>query len=129
MIRVDHLAVLVRDLEQALKVYEALTGRSADLRGEDPDLGARTALVKMGDTVLELMELQEMDSPLGRRGSPREGLHHVAFRVGDLQEVIERLTRAGIRPLDSEPKREEGTSAVFLRPEDTCGILTELVQR
>jgi|Deesub1362A_J573_1020465.scaffolds.fasta_scaffold00404_36 methylmalonyl-CoA/ethylmalonyl-CoA epimerase len=125
MIRVDHLAVLVRDLEQALKVYEALTGKPADLRGEDPDLGARTALVKMGDTVLELMELHQW----GRRGSHRDGLHHVAFRVGNLQEVLERLARAGIRPLDREPREEGGTLAVFLKPEDTAGILTELVQR
>ena len=124
----DHVAIAVPTFEAA-GPYLAL-----GLRAEGPDevvagQGVAVRLLRAGDTVIELLAPLGADTPVARfldRRGP--GLHHLAFRVGDLDAEIARLQEQGARFIDPEPRPGRGGSrVVFLHPRWTGGVLVELV--
>lgn len=124
----DHVAIAVPSFEAA-GPYLAL-----GLRTEGPDevvagQGVAVRLLRAGDTVIELLAPLGADTPVARfldRRGP--GLHHLAFRVGDLEAEIGRLQALGARFVDPEPRPGRGGSrVVFLHPRWTGGVLVELV--
>jgi methylmalonyl-CoA/ethylmalonyl-CoA epimerase len=124
----DHVAIAVPSFEAA-GPYLAL-----GLRTEGPDevvasQGVAVRVLRMGDTVIELLAPLGADTPVARfldRRGP--GLHHLAFRAGDLAAEIARLQALGARFVDPEPRPGRGGSrVVFLHPRWTGGVLVELV--
>lgn len=126
---IDHIAVVVGDMDRALAAYQGIAGVRPDLEEENPEMGIRSVFITMGDLVIELM--QPMGAgPLARHVEANgQGLHHIAYRVKDLQDILSRLRERGVRVLDEDPRYEGEALCVFLDPEDTGGVLTELVQR
>ncbi len=90
--------------------------------------GAQIAGVDAGGTLVELLEAENVESPIGkfieRRGP---GIHHICFAVNDLDAALERCRKAGMRLIDETPRvGAEGKRIAFLHPSSTNGILVEL---
>lgn len=124
-----HVGIAVRDLDLAIDRYRAL-GLVVDAVEDVPAAGARVAFLKAGAIDVELLEPLGSDSPvarfLDRRG---EGLHHVAFAVGDIPAELVRLERLGFELVDRVPRPgARGRQVAFLHPRSAHGVLVELVQ-
>lgn len=122
----DHVALAVRDLGDACRLFELLSGVTCSPTEEIPDQGVNVRFVGS----MELLEPRGPDTPVGRfleRRGP--GLHHVAYRVDDLGSELARLREAGVELIDDEPRPgARGHLVAFLHPRSTGGVLVELVQ-
>lgn len=122
----DHVGIAVESLEASIPVFEALTGAEASSPLELPQHGVAVSFV--GE--LELLEPLGEDSAVGRfleRRGP--GVHHVAYRVGNLEAALERFQNEGFEPVDPDPRPgARGHRIVFLHPGTTRGVLVELVE-
>lgn len=126
----DHVAIAVRSIAETLPLFESLTGASGSLRERVDSQGVEVAFVGVGECRLELVEPLTPESPVARfidRRGP--GLHHVAYRVPELETTLERLAAAGIHLIDERPRPgAHGRRVAFLHPRSTGGVLIELVE-
>lgn len=129
MRRIDHTAVAVRDLAEAVPRYEGLLSGRAGQRIVIADQGVEVAFVSMGDTQLELVQPLDPTSGVARFLDSRgEGLHHVGVAVDDLSAELRRLEADGVRLIDRVPRRGVHGLIAFIHPHGTGGVLVELVQ-
>ena len=126
--RLDHVGIAVRDLEEARESYKKL-GLEEVGREEVPDQGVELVVFRLGEVRLELLRpLGEgpLASFLERRGG---GLHHLAIEVADIDGELRRLREAGVRLVDGRPRRGFGGSRIaFIHPGSMGGVLIELVE-
>jgi methylmalonyl-CoA/ethylmalonyl-CoA epimerase len=126
--RIAHVGIAVRALDEILPFYRDLLGLpEVDL--DDAD-GARIAGLSAGDTLVELLEAQHPDSPIGKFVAKRgPGIHHICFAVDDLDDTLQRCRSAGLRLIDETPRLgAEGKRIAFLHPSATAGVLVELTE-
>jgi methylmalonyl-CoA epimerase len=128
---IDHVAIVVKDLEAALRLYTQTLGFSEVYRETVADQGVEAVGLRSGDAIIELLRPLDEASPIARyRGDAETKLHHTAYRVGDVRAELRRLHEAGIRLIDQEPRRgAHGNTIAFLHPKSTGGVLIELCQR
>jgi methylmalonyl-CoA/ethylmalonyl-CoA epimerase len=128
--RIDHIGVATDDLDGALALYEKTFGMPLAHRETVESQGVEAALLDIGDGHVELLRPLEPDTPVGKYLAKRgPGLHHVAYAVGDIDDVLGRLKDAGVELIDPEPRQGIRNSRVaFLHPRSTGGVLTELVE-
>jgi LAO/AO transport system kinase len=127
--RIDHLGIAVRSLDQALQFYEAQLGLHVALRETVAQEKVNVAMLPVGDSRIELLEPSEPDSVIAKFIDKRgEGLHHVALKVPDLLNSVERLRSAGARILNEPRTGAGGHLYVFVHPASTGGVLLELIQ-
>ncbi|MBI3680468.1 MAG: methylmalonyl-CoA epimerase [Acidobacteria bacterium] len=128
-IRIDHLGIAVRSIEDALRFYSGQLGMTVAARETVEHENVRVAMLPAGESRLELLEPVNADSAIGKFLDKRgEGLHHVALRVPDLEAAAEKLRTQGARILD-EPRRGAGGHLyLFVHPASTGGVLLELIQ-
>jgi methylmalonyl-CoA epimerase len=126
----DHVAIAVPSIAGALPVYELLTGGSGSPAERVEAQGVNVAFVGEGTGRIELIEPLSPDSPVGRFLQKRgPGLHHLAYRVPDLEATLRRLQEEGVRLIDQQPRfGAHGRMIAFLHPESTGGVLIELVE-
>jgi methylmalonyl-CoA epimerase len=126
----DHVGVAVSDLEAAINLYEQRFGMELVHRETVEEQGVEAVLLDVGDSHVELLRPTGPETPVGRFLSARgEGLHHVAYRVGDIDAALDGLRDAGIRLIDQRPRTGIRSSRVaFLHPKSTGGVLTEIVE-
>jgi methylmalonyl-CoA epimerase len=127
---IDHVGVAVEDLEQALALYRDALRMPLVHRETVAEQGVQAALLDVGDGHIELLEPLGPDTAVGkflaRRGP---GLHHVAYRVEDVEQTLDALSAAGLRLIDERPRRGiRGSRVAFVHPASTGGVLTEIVQ-
>ena len=127
---IDHVAIVVRDLEAAIELYTKTLGFSFIYREIVEDQGIEAVGVRTGEAVIELLRPLSEDSPIARyRGDAETKLHHTAYRVGDIRAELARLKAAGVRLIDEAPRRgAHGNTIAFLHPKSTGGVLIELCQ-
>ncbi|MDE0116057.1 MAG: methylmalonyl-CoA epimerase [bacterium] len=127
---IDHIAIAVHDLEQAISFYETAFGASVAHREVVEKDGVEEALVKVADSYVQLTAATREDSPVGKFLAKRgEGLHHVGYRVDDCAAALESMVAAGATPIDAEPRPgSRGTTVAFIHPKGAHGTLIELVQ-
>ena len=100
----DHVAIAVRDLDEALGEYKRLYGSEPLYRELVPAQGVEEAMVAVGGSFIQLLQPLSPDSPVGRFLSRRgEGLHHVALAVADIDSALEHLRSEGADLVDDEP--------------------------
>jgi methylmalonyl-CoA/ethylmalonyl-CoA epimerase len=124
--RLAHVGIAVSDLSAHARFYRDVL-RLEPVQVDDMD-GARIEAFAAGDTLVELLEPESDDSPVGRFLAKRGvGIHHLCFAVADLDEALKRCREAAIRLIDETPRvGAEGKRIAFLHPSSTGGILIEL---
>jgi methylmalonyl-CoA/ethylmalonyl-CoA epimerase len=127
---IDHIGVATDDLDASLALYEGSMAMPLAHRETVEEQGVEAVLLDVGDCHVELLSPLGPDTPVGKfleRKGP--GLHHVAYRVEDINATLAQLADAGIELIDSEPRTGIRDSQVaFLHPRSTGGVLTEIVQ-
>ena len=128
--RIDHIGVATDDLEGALVLYEKTLGMPLAHRETVESQGVEAALLDVGDGHVELLRPLGDHTPVGKHLTKKgPGLHHVAYAVGDIEQVLEQLKDAGIELIDEEPRVGIRDSRVaFIHPRSIGGVLTEIVQ-
>ena len=128
---IDHIAIVVRDLPQAVELYTKMLGFKQIYRETLADQGVEAIGLQAGGSVIELLRPLSEDSPVARyRGTAESKLHHTAYRVADLRAELARLKAAGMRLIDEEPRRgAHGNLIAFIHPQSTDGVLVELCQK
>lgn len=129
-LKLSHVGVAVRSLADAIRLYSDLLGTPPDRTDTVADEGVRIAFFPVGEVSVELTEPTGPDSPIARFLDRRgEGVHHLSFRVDNIQKEIERLQKAGYRMIDTKPRRGAGGSMIaFIHPKSTGGVLIELCE-
>ena len=126
--RIAHVGLAVRSSSDLHSFYRNVLGMSeAQLANSD---GARISGFQAGDALVELLEPDKSDSPIGKFLEKRgPGIHHICFAVDDLEGTMQRCRDAGMRLIDETPRMgAEGKRIVFLHPASTGGILVELTE-
>jgi methylmalonyl-CoA/ethylmalonyl-CoA epimerase len=127
---IDHVGVAVADLDQAIGLYEGRFQMPLVHRETVEEQGVEAALLDVGDGHVELLRPLGADTPVGKfidRSGP--GLHHVAYRVEDIDGVLRRLVDAGFELIDKEARVGiRGSRVAFLHPRSTGRVLTEIVE-
>src|SRR5919107_5094803 len=121
--RIAHIGIAVRALDEILPFYRDVLGMP-EVALDDAD-GARIAGVAAGESLVELLEAESPDSPIGKYVAKRgPGIHHVCFAVDDLDGTLRRCRAAGLRLIDETPRLgAEGKRIAFLHPSATAGVL------
>ena len=124
--RLAHIGIAVRSLDEILPFYRDILDLP-EVPLDDAD-GAAIAGLSAGDPLVELLEAESPDSPIGRFVAKRgPGIHHICFAVDDLDAALERCRAAGIRLIDESPRiGAEKKRIAFLHPSATAGVLIEL---
>lgn len=126
----DHVAIAVDSIAKALPLFESLTGGAGSVTERVETQGVNVAFVGTGAARLELIEPLSAESGVGRFLARRgPGLHHIAYRVADLQTMLDDLAARGVELIDREPRTgARGHRVAFLHPRSTGGVLIELVE-
>ena len=127
---IDHVGVAVEDIDVALALYRDTLGMPLVHRETVAEQGVDAALLDVGDGHVELLQPLGPETAvakfLERRGP---GLHHVAYRVGDVEQTLSELAAAGLRLIDERPRTGiRGSRVAFVHPASTGGVLIEIVQ-
>ncbi len=127
---IDHIGVAVEDLEAAISLYEEAFAMPLAHRETVEQQGVEAVLLDVGACHVELLRPLGPETAVGKFLAKRgPGLHHVAYRVADIDAALRRLRDQGIELIDSEPRVGIRSSRVaFLHPRATGGVLTELVE-
>ena len=128
---IHHLGVAVHDLDDALETYVRLFGGSLEHRDTLAEQGVEAVSVRLGEGRIELLAALAEDTPVGRFLARRgEGMHHVAYEVGDVGAALGELAAAGAELIDEEPRRGlYGLQVAFVHPDSVHGVLSEVVAR
>ena len=130
MLKIEHIGIAVRSLEEANSKYEKLLGKAPYKTESVESEGVNTSFFELGESKLELLEATSETSPikkfLDKKG---EGMHHIAFEVGDIHAEINRLVDQGFELIGEGPKDGADNKLVcFFHPKTTGGLLIELCQ-
>lgn len=128
MKRLDHIAIAVPNLEEALAFYETALGLTRICIEVVEEQGVRVAKLDTGNTHIELLEPLSQDSPVGKFIATRgPGLHHICLGVSDICTELDTLKATQTRLIDQEPKIGAGGAKIaFVHPKATGGVLLEL---
>ena len=128
----NHVAMVVPDLDAAARLYRDTLGASVSMPVELPEHGVVTVFVELGNPKVELLHPLGAESPIARflERHPDGGIHHVCYEVEDIHVARDRLQQDGYRVLgDGQPRvGAHGKPVLFLDPKDFLGTLIELEQ-
>jgi methylmalonyl-CoA/ethylmalonyl-CoA epimerase len=127
---IDHTGIAVADIDQALAFYRDVLGLALVHRETVPDQGVEAALLDAGESHVELIAPLGPETGVARFLQQRgPGLHHVAYRVDDIEATLASLSAAGVRLIDERPRAGiRGSRVAFVHPSATGGVLTEIVE-
>lgn len=130
MLKVEHIGIAVKGLEQSIPLYESLLNTSCYKTEVVDSEKVNTAFFRKGDTKIELLESTDPEGVIARFIDKKgEGIHHIAFEVADIEAEMARLRAEGFTLLNETPKKGADHKLVcFLHPKGTHGVLVELCQ-
>ncbi len=127
--KIDHVAICVKDVDEAVAKYKAVLGLEPQLREVVASQKTEAVLLPIGETSLELI------SPRGNEGLEKflekrgPGLHHIAVEVEGIEQALATLKALGVPLVDEVPRKgARGHKVAFLHPKATGGVLVELVE-
>jgi len=128
--RIDHVAIVVEDLEAALAFWRDALGLPLHKTESNPAENVAIAFLPVGGSEIELLEPTDSESGIGRYLARRgQGMHHVCLEVDDIDAAIRRLVAHGVEMINETPRvREDGTRYAFVHPKSACGVLVELYE-
>lgn len=126
----DHIGIAVASLDEAVPLWEYLTGAPGSERETVGSQGVEVVFLGSGAARIELLAPTRDDSPIARfieRRGP--GIHHIAYRVPDIRAALDRAEQQGLQLIDREPRPgAHGHLVAFVHPRATGGVLFEYVQ-
>ncbi len=129
--KIDHIGIAVKSIEKAKHLFENIL--NLKIIGEEiiEEQKVRVAFIPLGDSELELLESTSPDGPIAKFIEKKgEGIQHIAFKVNNLESILDELKEKGIRLIDEKPRYGAGRAKIaFLHPKSTNGILIELCER
>ncbi len=130
IIRIDHVAVIVEDIEYALNFWRDALGLDVTHVEDVPDQESVVAFLPTGESELELVKPTTDDSGISRYLHKRgPGIHHICFQVDDIEGFIAKMKTHGVRLINPEPVIGTGGKKIaFIHPESTHGVLIELYE-
>ena len=128
--KVDHIGIAVKDLQETLNVYKKILGNVEAEIEDVPTERVKVAVIPVGETRIELLQAMNEESTIAKFINERgEGVHHIAVAVEDIKANIARLSAEGLRVLYPEPRQgAHGKLITFVHPKSTKGVLLELCQ-
>jgi methylmalonyl-CoA epimerase len=128
--KIDHIGIVVKNLDETVEILSKAFGFAVTESISAPDGEFKTALVSSGGVRLELIQ------PLEARGSIAKflenkggGIHHLSFKVDNIEDELHSLESKGIRLVNNKPAEVSGSLVAFVHPGSTQGVLVELIQR
>lgn len=128
--KIDHVAIVVDDIDEALRFWRDALGLDLHQVEEVPDQESLVAFLPVGDGEIELVEPTSQDSGVARYLNKRgPGIHHICFEVDDIQATLDRLKNHDVRLIhESALTGTGGKKFAFIHPESTHGVLVELYE-
>ena len=130
LIRLDHVAVLIEDLEEALVFWQEKLGLKLDHIETISSMSVKIAFLPLGESEIELVQPTTEDSGLAKFLAKRgPGLHHICLEVKDISAKLEDLKGKGVNLIDQEPvSMDDGRKLAFIHPKSAGGVLVELYE-
>jgi len=131
ILKIDHLGIAVSSIEQGKSLWTDALGLKFEGAETVEEQKVTTAFFPVGESEVELLESTAPDGPVAKFLEKRgEGIHHIAFRVENLEEALAELKEKGIKLIDEKPRKGAGGARIaFLHPKATNGVLVELCER
>tara|TARA_B100001758_G_C18330898_1_gene568736 strand:+ start:418 stop:819 length:402 start_codon:yes stop_codon:yes gene_type:complete len=130
MKNIEHIGIAVNDIEASNKLFAKILGKKPYKSEIVESEGVQTSFFQLGKQKIELVSATNKQSPISKYLSRnKEGLHHIALNVEDIEKEMIRLKKEGILLLNDTPKKGADNKLIcFLHPKDTNGVLIELCQ-
>jgi methylmalonyl-CoA/ethylmalonyl-CoA epimerase len=131
ILKIDHLGIAVNSIEDGKNFWTDALGLEFEGSETVEEQKVTTAFFPVGESEVELLESTAPDGPIAKFLEKKgQGIHHVAFRVDNVEEALAELKEKGIRLIDEKPRMGAGGAKIaFLHPKATNGILVELCER
>lgn len=129
--KVDHIGIAVANLEEALKLYRDQLGLECKGTEVVEEQKVKVAFLPVGESKIELLESTDPEGPVGKFIEKKgAGVHHLSFRVSNIEEKLEQLKQQGVELIDQKPRYGAGGAKIaFLHPKSTGGVLIEICER
>lgn len=129
--KIDHIGIAVKNLNESLRVFEEILGLKSIGLETVTDQKVKVAFIPVGESEIELLESTEPDSAIAKFIEKNgEGIQHIAFRVDNIEKVLEDLKAQKVRLIDEKPRKGAGGARIaFIHPKATNGVLIELCER
>lgn len=130
LVDIDHVGIAVEDLEAAVNHYRRTLGVQPAHREVVEDQGVEEVLFRVGTSYIQLLGALGPDTPVGKFLDKRgPGLHHVGYRVDDIEAALGHLRAEGVQLVDESPRSgSRDTIVAFVHPRGFGGVLVELVE-
>jgi len=130
MNKIEHIGIAVKDLAAAQKIFTDILGAAPYKEEVVESEAVRTVFYQIGESKIELLQATNPDSTIAKYlDKQREGIHHIAFDVSDIQAEIKRLQGLGYTLIHESPKDGADQKWIaFMHPKSTNGVLIELCQ-
>ena len=126
---VEEVALAVEHQEEVVTLFEDLFDIEFKESWTVPADKMKVKSAKIGDTQFHIIASESPDAVIGKYIQDRgEGLHHIAFRVANLERLIRRLKEKGVRLIPEEPREDELRRYIFVHPKSVHGVLIELME-
>ncbi len=128
---IDHIGIAVASIEESLKFWEQSLGIKCTGIEEVAEQKVKTAFLPLGETEIELLQATDPESPVAKFIEKKgEGIHHLAIRVENLEEALEKMKALGLKLIDEKPRYGAGGARIaFVHPKTAGGVLLELSER
>jgi methylmalonyl-CoA/ethylmalonyl-CoA epimerase len=128
-LRIDHIAIVVKDLESALGNFKNVLSISHVDLEDVPTEKVKVAILNLEDTKIELVQPLEPDSPISKFLTEKgEGIHHLAITADDIEKDVERASSNGAKILGGIRNGSYGRKITFIHPKSVNGVLMEICQ-
>ena len=127
--RIDHIAIAVNSVDEALKDYQSVLNIDQLEFEVVPNEKVKVAMLELEDTRIELMEPTSADSPIKKFLDERgEGIHHIAITADDIEKDVAKASEKGMKMLGGLRSGSYGRKITFIHPKSLHGVLTELCE-
>lgn len=130
---IEHLGIAVPSIADALPYYENVLGMTCYKTEIVEDQKVKTAFLQVGEVKIELLEPTSPDSTIAKfieKNGGRGGMHHIAYKVKDIEKRLAEVEAAGASLIDKTPRPgADGMTIAFLHPKSTAGVLTEFCEK
>jgi methylmalonyl-CoA epimerase len=130
MNKINHIGVVVQDIQKALEAYEGALGLPLREVLQVAEQKVQVAFLPVGESNIELVQPLTADTGIARFLEKRgEGIHHICLEVGDIEATLARLREHGVPLIDEAPRQGAHGRVAFVHPKGMHGVLIELLER